>query len=76
MGLAGILPADPAVRIKQFVDGFTNRGVFGTVCQQDLSSVLTLVGQQIRQASGASACFTHDLADGNLAMPGLQPKNH
>jgi hypothetical protein len=55
--------ADPAIRFKELVDSFPNRGTFSTICQQDLSGGLTLIAQLLKTALG-SPCI-----DGTLAMP-------
>ena len=54
---------DPAIRMKELVDSFPNRGTFSTICQQDLSGGLTLIAQLLKTALG-SPCI-----DGTLAMP-------
>jgi hypothetical protein len=55
--------ADPAVRIKQFLDSFPNRSTFSTICQQDLSGGLTLIAQLLKTVLG-SPCI-----DGTLSTP-------
>jgi hypothetical protein len=50
-------PAAPAVRLKQFADGFGPRGSFSSVCDGDLSGALARFGQSIVQQAGA-ACLT------------------
>ena len=70
---SGLSVADPAVRIKQVVDAFPGRGAFSTICQQNLSDPLLTVGEQIRAATGGTACFTGNLADGDTVTPGIQP---
>ena len=47
--------ADPAVRIKAFLDLFSGRSSFSTICQQDLSGALGQIGQLVGAAMG-SAC--------------------
>ena len=55
--------ADPAIRFKELVDSFPNRGTFSTICQQDLSGGLTLIAELLKTALG-SPCI-----DGTLATP-------
>lgn len=44
---------DPAVRIKQWVDGFGANGVFMTICNKDFSEALSVIGKKIGQKIGA-----------------------
>jgi hypothetical protein len=50
-------PAAPAIRLKQFADGFGARGTFSSLCDGDLSGALGRFGQSIVQQVGA-ACLT------------------
>jgi hypothetical protein len=54
--------ADPAVRIKELLDGFPNRNTFSTVCQQDLSGGMVLIAQLLKSVIG-SPCIDGTLAD-------------
>lgn len=71
-GANGPEVADPPVRLRQFLDQFPNRSVSTTVCQQDLSSGLGLIGQLVSQSIG-NPCITRQLADVDPNTPGLQP---
>jgi hypothetical protein len=63
--------ADPAVRMKQFLDSFPNRSTFSTICQQDLSGGLTLIAQLLKTVIG-SPCIDGKLADVDPNTPGPQ----
>jgi hypothetical protein len=63
--------ADPAIRIKELIDSFPNRGTFSTICQQDLSGGLTLIAQLLKTALG-SPCIDGTLADVDPNTPGPQ----
>jgi hypothetical protein len=63
--------ADPAVRMKSFLDLFPDRNTFSTVCQEDLSGALTQVALLIRRVIG-SPCFDAQLADVDPTTPGPQ----
>jgi hypothetical protein len=45
--------ADPAVRMKAFLDEFQNRAAFDTVCQNDLSGAFGKVGDLVTNAVGS-----------------------
>lgn len=55
--------ADPAIRIKAFLDGFPNRSTSTTICKDDLSDALVVIGQLLKQVVG-SPCI-----DGELKGP-------
>ncbi|HEY4240032.1 MAG TPA: hypothetical protein VGM88_09465 [Kofleriaceae bacterium] len=65
--------ADPAVRIQAFTDGFPGRNAFGTICQQDLSNPLQLIGESARRLQGDPCFSTAGLADADAVEPGVQP---
>jgi hypothetical protein len=48
----GITYADPAVRIKQWVDGFGDNGVFEEICGPSLAPALQAIGNQVGKALG------------------------
>jgi hypothetical protein len=64
--------ADPAVRMKQFIDLFPNASTFSTICQPDLSDALFLSAQLVNLAIG-SPCITVPLTDADPNTPGDQP---
>jgi len=55
--------ADPPVRLSFFLSQFPNRSTQVTICQQDLSGGLQLIGELLKAAIG-NPCIT-----GNLAVP-------
>jgi hypothetical protein len=55
--------ADPAVRIQSFLDGFPNRSTSTTICKDDLTDALIVIGQLLKNVIG-SPCI-----DGTLATP-------
>jgi hypothetical protein len=55
--------ADPPVRLSFFLSQFPNRNTQTTICQQDLSGGLQLIGELLKAAIG-NPCIT-----GNLAVP-------
>jgi hypothetical protein len=70
-GSTAVEVADPAVRMKALLDGFPNRFTFSSVCQQDLSGGLALIGELVGRTIG-SPCVNADLADVEPNMAGLQ----
>jgi hypothetical protein len=62
--------ADPGVRLGAFLDGFPQRNTLTTICNEDLSDALVVVGQMVAGVVG-SPCINVDLdIDGNT--PGVQ----
>jgi hypothetical protein len=59
--------ADPAVRLKRFVDGFGGNGLFLPICAPTLVTALTTIGQTINKVLGAK-CVVGQLLDKN-GMP-------
>ncbi len=55
--------ADPPTRLSFFLSQFPNRSTQTTICQQDLSGGLALIGELLKAAIG-NPCIT-----GNLAVP-------
>jgi hypothetical protein len=55
--------ADPPTRLSFFLSQFPNRSTQTTICQQDLSGGLQLIGELLKAAIG-NPCIT-----GNLAVP-------
>jgi hypothetical protein len=68
----GVEVADPAVRIKFFLDQFPNRSTFVQICQQDLSGGLTQIGELLKAVIG-DPCIEGNLADKDPNTPGIQP---
>jgi hypothetical protein len=68
--------ATPGVRLKSFVDQFPNRGQMTAICQGDLEEGLVLSSCVIGAGGRylGSPCIDGDLADSDLARPGLQPE--
>lgn len=62
MGAQNVEVADPAVRIKFFLDQFPNRSTFTTICQRDLSEGLQLIAELLKAALG-NPCIEGRLAD-------------
>ena len=69
-GANGAEVADPAVRLKQFLDQFPNRTTFSTVCGQDLSGGLAQIAELIRTVIGTSC--VDDYIDLDPNTPGVQ----
>jgi hypothetical protein len=65
--------ADPAVRLKYWVDQFGTHGTFVSVCQADFSDALTRIGQLLAKIVG-TPCLEGaiDDTDINPTEPGLQ----
>ena len=55
--------ADPPIRLSFFLSQFPNRSTQVTICQEDLSGGLQLIGELLKAAIG-NPCIT-----GNLAVP-------
>jgi hypothetical protein len=63
--------ADPAVRLDFFAKQFPNRNAFTTICNEDLSDALQVIGTQIVSYLG-SPCVQGLLADVDLDTAGAQ----
>jgi hypothetical protein len=63
--------ADPPIRIKSFLDQFSGRSTFSSICQQDLSGGLRQIGELLRAVIG-DPCIEGRLADVDPATPGTQ----
>jgi len=55
--------ADPAVRMKVFLDAFPQRSTVTTICNEDLSDALTVIAELLRKVIG-SPCL-----EGDIRMP-------
>jgi hypothetical protein len=65
--------AVPPIRLSAFVNGFAgDSGQETSICEEDLSGALQDIANLINNQ--AAACFTGNLADTDLAEPGLQPE--
>jgi len=51
--------ADPAVRIKQWIDDFGANGVFYPICANDFSTAMVGIAKKIHQKLGASCVSTN-----------------
>jgi len=63
--------ADPAIRIKSFLDQFPDRSAFAPICQQDLSGSLQQIGELLRTAIG-DPCIEGKLSDVDPKAAGPQ----
>jgi hypothetical protein len=54
--------ADPGIRLKTFFDAFPERNTTVTICDEDLSASLTVIGQLLAKVIG-NPCLTGDLKD-------------
>jgi hypothetical protein len=63
--------AAPAVRLSHFAEQFPNRSSFTSICEEDLSEGLALVGELAKRTLGAP-CLDADLVDFDPLAPGLQ----
>ncbi len=63
--------AAPGVRLQAFLDLFPNRALFTSICQADLTEVMSLIDQLFKVTLGA-ACFDEVLADVDPVTPGVQ----
>lgn len=70
-GANGVEVADPAIRLKFFLDQFPNRSTFAQICQQDLSSGLQQIGDLLKTVIG-NPCIEGKLADVDPVAPGPQ----
>jgi len=64
--------AAPAVRLKAFIDQFPNRNAFTTICNEDLSDGLALLGGLIRESLVGNPCIEGTLVDVAPDTAGLQ----
>jgi hypothetical protein len=51
--------ADPAIRIKQWVDGFGANGIFYPICANDFKTAMVGIATKIHQKLGASCVSTN-----------------
>jgi hypothetical protein len=63
--------ADPAVRIKSFLDQFADHGAFASICESDLSGALQQIGDLVKTVMGPP-CFAGPLADEDPRAAGAQ----
>ncbi len=67
--------ADPGVRFRSFVEGFTPQSQFVSICQPDFSQAMTDIAKLVSVAFLGSPCLdgdTVDLTDLDPSEPGLQ----
>ncbi|HEY4184871.1 MAG TPA: hypothetical protein VGP07_07355 [Polyangia bacterium] len=55
--------ADPAVRVKQWIDGFGANGIFYPICADTFSKAITGIADKIHEKLGASCVSTMIAAD-------------
>lgn len=64
--------AAPGVRLNAFAHGFPQRNTLTTICNDDLSDALTLVGQLVATQLG-SYCLSGPVHDSDDQTAGVQP---
>jgi hypothetical protein len=64
--------ADPAIRLKTFIEGFEGRATFTSVCSPDLSAPLHEIGSTAKGMMGDPCLDSSRLADIS-PEPGVQP---
>ena len=67
---ANIGKADPAIRLRSFAQQFPERNTSTTICQNDLSGALELIGNFLQDIVG-SRCIEGNI-DTNPTKPGVQ----
>jgi hypothetical protein len=72
-GASGTQVADPPIRIQFFLDQFPNRSTSTSICQNDLSGGLQLIGELLKEAIG-NPCITGHVLDTDPATPALEPE--
>jgi hypothetical protein len=68
---SGAGQAAPGVRLRAFLDGFPNRYAFGSICNENLSDILTSLGSMFTRWLH-SACLVGAIKDTDPGAPGLQ----
>src|SRR5262249_31586588 len=65
--------ADPAIRLKYFVDQFGDQGRFVSICQANLADAMTTIAKLLRKVIG-TPCLDGplDTTDVDPGMPGIQ----
>jgi hypothetical protein len=63
--------ADPATRLKAFVDQFADHSAFSSICEQDLSSAMLQIGDLVKAVMGPP-CFVGQLLDEDPGIAGPQ----
>lgn len=69
---AGTDVADPAVRLADFVAAFPGRNALTSICSDDLSNPLQMIGQSAARMMGAACLDSSTLADAS-SEAGVQP---
>jgi hypothetical protein len=67
----GTSTADPGIRVKRFIDAFPDRNTSTTICDNDLSDALVLIGELLKKAIG-NPCIEGNLKDVNPDVDGAQ----
>jgi hypothetical protein len=70
-GAEGREVADPAIRLRFFLDQFPNRSTFAPICQRDLSGGLQQIGELLKTVIG-DPCIQGQLADVDPNTAGAQ----
>jgi hypothetical protein len=63
--------ADPAVRLKFFIDQFGAQSAFSTICNENLSDALLVIADLLKEVIG-NPCIESTLRDANLNEDGIQ----
>lgn len=64
--------ADPAVRISEFLEAFPGRNALTSICSDDLSNPLQMIGQSAARMMGGTCLDSSKLADASPEA-GVQP---
>ena len=64
--------AAPSIRLQSFLNAFPGRSTQTSICNEDLSSALSLVGQLLAEVI-STPCLQGDLLDRDSTTPGVQP---
>jgi hypothetical protein len=65
--------ADPAIRLGAFLDAFPGHSTLTSVCSDDLSNPLSVIGQTAKKMIGDPCLDTRLLADASSELLGVQP---
>jgi hypothetical protein len=63
--------AAPGIRLKAFVEGFGQNGIFSSICQADFRPALVTFGEKLGRLL-SPRCLTGPLFDTDEAAPGMQ----
>ncbi len=65
--------ADPGIRIAGFLESFPGRNALTSICSDDLSNPLQMIGQSAARLMGGACLDTAVLADASATEAGVQP---